>query len=255
MQKDLLKEKIRLSFNRAYNTYDNYCILQNSICEKLITQLKQYVSNTGSIVDLGCGTGNSTKLLIDNFAHKKIYAVDIADKLLVKAKHKLASYNVDILLADFEQILFKNHCIKLAFSNMSLQWSINFAKTLKTLHTQLADDGILAFSIPMNNTFFELKDNCKNTFYTYAEILPMLLNSGFKLIFFSNQFYKFHFDLPDIALRSIKMVGANCLLSKSFKNGLANKVNLNKIFKKEDSYSLTYHIGFFIVKKGSKNVT
>ncbi len=255
MHQDLLKNKIRLSFNRAYNTYDNCCMLQSSICEKLIIQLKQYISNASSIVDLGCGTGNSTKLLIDNFAHKKIYAVDIADKLLAKAKYKLAQYEVNILLADFERILFKSHSIKLAFSNMSLQWSINFIKTLETLYRQLVDDGILAFSMPMNDTFFELKDNYRNTFYTPAEISSMLVNSGFKIIFFSDQFYKLPFELPGIALRSIKMVGANCLFSKNFNNGLASKTKLNKIFKNEDNYSLTYHIGFFIVKKNSKNVT
>jgi malonyl-CoA O-methyltransferase len=228
-------------------------MLQSDICNNLVMQLKKYISSARSIVDLGCGTGNSTKQLIDNFVYEKIYAVDIADKLLAKAEHKLAQHNVDILHADFEQTIFKNHFINLAFSNMSLQWSISFANTLETLYAQLADDSILAFSMPINNTFFELKDGYKNIFFTQSEISSMLLNSGFSIISSSDQFYRSPFLVPSAALQSIKMVGANCLLGKDFQNGLSSKTKLSKVFKREGIYSLTYHIGFFIAMKDSKD--
>ena len=78
MQQELIKEKIRLAFNRSYNTYDSYCMLQSDICNNLVMQLKKYISSARSIVDLGCGTGNSTMQLIDNFVYEKIYAENVA---------------------------------------------------------------------------------------------------------------------------------------------------------------------------------
>ena len=59
--------------------------------------------------------------------------------------------------------------------------------------------------------------------------------------------------MPSAALQSIKMVGANCLLGKDFQNGLSSKTKLSKVFKREGIYSLTYHIGFFIAMKDSKD--
>ncbi len=254
MQQELIKDKIRLSFNRAYNTYDNYCMLQSDICEKLILQLKQYISSANSVVDFGCGTGNSTRQLVDNLSCKKICAVDIADKLLAKAEHKLVQHHVDVLIADFEQVIFKNNSINLAFSNMALQWSTNLKKTFDVLYAQLADEGLFAFSMPIDETFFELEDDCKNKFFRRSEILLELLNSGFRVLSSSDESYTLPFSLPNAALKSIKMVGANCLLDQNPENNLFNR-KLSEMFKSKDNYSLTYNIGFFIVMKGSKHVT
>jgi trans-aconitate methyltransferase len=53
-------------------------MLQSDICNNLVMQLKKYISSARSIVDLGCGTGNSTMQLIDNFVYEKIYAENVA---------------------------------------------------------------------------------------------------------------------------------------------------------------------------------
>lgn len=60
-----IKERIKRSFNRAVNTYDQHCFIQNKVSDIALDRLVSYQGNFSRIADFACGTGESTKRLVD----------------------------------------------------------------------------------------------------------------------------------------------------------------------------------------------
>src|SRR3989338_7278623 len=142
------KIKIKYNFNKACKTYDNHCDVQNKICEKTIQLLlnhKNYFEITG---DFACGSGESTKQLINYIQYKKCYGIDFSENLLNNAKNKLSG--IEFILSDFDDIIFEDESLDLIFSNMGLQWSIDLQKTFSVLTRYLKKDGLIVFSLPIN---------------------------------------------------------------------------------------------------------
>src|SRR5690349_5128323 len=126
---DNVKKHIKLRFDKSYKTYDQYCSIQNNICDKTIKLLLKHACKPKYLADFACGTGESTKKLVERFKYYKCYGIDLSDVLLQTAKHKLPS-DVDFIAADFDRIIFNKNCFDLIFSNMALQWSLDFSNTL-----------------------------------------------------------------------------------------------------------------------------
>lgn len=237
-----LKEKIKSRFNKAARTYDQACYIQRQIGEELINTLLAIAAyDYESIIDLGCGTGQVTKILADNIKFHKFQAIDFAAKLLVIAKTKLAAYKIKILEADYDTLPANN--FDLAFSNMSLQWSLDLLNTIKMINNLLDANGTLAFSIPLHGTLIELNSYPINHFYSLSSIKKLLAAHGFKIKKCFTQKYINYF--PDIftALKSLKAVGANCRIDYR-RGGVSPPLKDSRMPCK-----LTYNIGFFIAIK------
>ncbi len=245
-----LKEKIKNSFNKAAGTYDQARNVQRQIGEALInTLLAMGTCNYTNIVDLGCGTGQVTKILADKIKFHKFQAIDFAAKLLAIAKTKLAAYKIKILEADYDALPANN--FDLAFSNMSLQWSQDLLNTIKIINNLLDANGTLAFSIPLQGTLIELNAYSINHFYSLSYIKKLLITHGFKIKKCFIQKYINYFpnkgrdDLaPTLAaLKSLKAVGANCRIDYC-RGGVSPPLKDSRMPCK-----LTYNIGFFIAIK------
>jgi malonyl-CoA O-methyltransferase len=239
---------VRKAFNQAANQYDASCALQLKTGLCLIDLLNNYSTHSNNILDAGCGTGALTKELASAFEYKKFYAIDIADKLLVHAKEKLHDFNICVELADYNYMQDIDALFDMIYANLSLHWSNDFDRTLTSLHNKLNKNGILAFSIPLLGTFKEIKNDCSiNAFNELSHIERHILDTGFHNVHMHTQEIIFDFDNALQALRSIKSVGANYV----------NEENRNISFKKmrkfirsnNHSFKLSYHIGYFIVKK------
>ena len=101
-----------------------------------------------SILDLGCGPGNSTKVLKDKFPNAKIIGADNSDEMLEKARGlypDIEFINLDAN-GDLHEI---NEKFDIVFSNACIQWLPNHNELLPKLMTLLNPNGILAIQIPM----------------------------------------------------------------------------------------------------------
>lgn len=239
---------VKKAFNHAADQYDASCALQLKTGLVLIDLLKNYCVHSSNILDAGCGTGILTKELATAFKYKNFYAVDIADELLTRAKKKLNDLNIHIELIDYNDMHNIDVLFDMIYANLSLHWSNSFDKTLVSLHNKLNENGMLAFSIPLSGTFKEIKNDCSiNTFNELARIERYISDAGFHIIYVNTQEINFNFDNALEALRSIKSVGANYV----------NEENRNISFKRmrkfvrlnNNSFKLSYHIGYFVVKK------
>src|SRR5258708_7745945 len=101
--------RIKKAFNKAAESYDDYCHLQRQTGRQLITQVKEYHLDSSRMLDLGCGTGIVTRELAAAFTFDEFFAVDIADQLLLKALIQLHDFPVKVIEADFNKPLALGH--------------------------------------------------------------------------------------------------------------------------------------------------
>ena len=55
------------------------------------------VDNPSKIIDIGCGPGNSTQVLVQRWPHSKIFGVDNSPAMIEKAQNDYPNQNCEIL--------------------------------------------------------------------------------------------------------------------------------------------------------------
>ena len=230
----------------AYKTYDRYCSVQNKICEKTIQLLLNHQHYFETAGDFACGTGESTKQLVNHIQYKKCYGIDFSENLLNNARNKLS--DVEFVLSDFDDVVFERESLDLIFSNMGLQWSIDLKKTLSILNHYLKKNGLITFSLPVSGNFPEIHDQNKIITPTHKIISELLEHLDLKIIQFDNLTYVEKFSDQMTALRSIKNVGARFVKTQGSKVGLSRS-HIKNIFLTENTTTLTYKVGIYIVAR------
>lgn len=248
-------EKIKNAFDKASYGYDQHSHLQFKLGCQLIEKIKSIwgsadnVSNRHdpSILDLGCGTGKITNELASYFIREKIIAVDIAPNMLNIAKRQVAHKNVQFYLSNFDEYFDeqKNHLpFDLIFSNMALHWSRDLNLLINKASSLLNKQGMLAFTIPMINTFQELQsDFAVQHFYSPDEIKMLLTQNDLNMIHADTALHHLTFSNTLNTLQSIKKMGANYVSMRKTK-GLRTQKSINQL----NIQMLTYHIGYFVAR-------
>lgn len=166
------KELIKRNFSRYAEDYDQYCSVQDLCALKLIEKnktdsmrslLSEKAGEPLRILEIGCGTGNYTKLLRKRFPGTKIKALDISPAMVEIAKKKLGEEQLAFIVADAETINFKEQ-FDFISSNVTLQWIANLEKNLVKYGSLLAKDGIISFSMFGPRTFNELNSSLKEIY-------------------------------------------------------------------------------------------
>ena len=105
------------------------------------------LENVRSVVDLGCGPGNSTALLHQRWPTAKTTGVDSSPAMLNEARNALPDCH--FIEADISQ--FKpEHPVDLLYANASLQWVPDHYDLFPHLVSQLGHNGVLAVQMPDN---------------------------------------------------------------------------------------------------------
>ncbi|WP_341677683.1 trans-aconitate 2-methyltransferase [Niveibacterium sp. SC-1] len=99
------------------------------------------------VVDLGCGPGNSTELLLQRFPAADVIGVDNAPDMLAAARKRLPQLRFES--ADIASWAAPSR-VDLLFANASLQWVPDHARLMPALLAQLAPGGCLAVQMPDN---------------------------------------------------------------------------------------------------------
>jgi malonyl-CoA O-methyltransferase len=244
-----MQNRVKQAFNKASHTYDDYSRLQQKVCQHLLTELTEQKLEANVIADWGCGTGISTHYLMRYFDNSRIYAIDLADRLVGQAKQKINDPRVQLLLADFDQMNFSLNSLDLIYASMSLQWSMNLKNTFLLIHQQLKNQGLVAFSLPLVNTFSEIKPAYRNLFYSKSQINELLEQTRFHVRLDKEKYFLEIFESPLSVLQSIKRTGASTLFGERRDGHLFCSSKLNDVFFKPNNRYLTYHIGFFVAEK------
>lgn len=99
-----------------------------------------------NIIDIGCGPGNSSKILTDRWPSAKLTGLDSSPNMIEKAKRDYPRH--EWILSDASTFSRMNK-FDIVFSNATIQWIPNHENLLKRFCAMLSDKGVLAFQIPL----------------------------------------------------------------------------------------------------------
>jgi trans-aconitate 2-methyltransferase len=106
------------------------------------------LTNPKSIIDIGCGPGNSTKVLMSRWPTTEMTGLDNSEDMIAKAK--ATHQKVRWILADAAKWTTAEK-YDIVFSNATLQWIPNHRVLVKQLFDMVRDNGVLAVQVPANN--------------------------------------------------------------------------------------------------------
>jgi malonyl-CoA O-methyltransferase len=253
------KQKIQQCFNKAAATYDQAAILQHQTGKKLLSKLKN-LPTPATVLDIGAGTGYCTHLLAEQYPHAELIGLDFAVKMLETAQKK-SHIQEQYLCADFDNLPLKAESIDLAYSNFSLQWSLDLGQTLVATKAVLKDQGYLAFSTLGPATLHELRDASKqidahhhaNQFLS-LNIIQNLLTSQFNILELTTETQILQFDDIFELMHNLKEVGANHVFNKD-SEGLGSKHYFNALteiyehYRNKGKLPATYEIIYGVAQK------
>ncbi|MBE6071857.1 MAG: methyltransferase domain-containing protein [Clostridium butyricum] len=139
------KELSRNEFDKEAERFDQ----ENKIniykmCEKgysyLIDEVKK--EQFHSLLDVGCGTGNTISLLNDQFPNKKYTGMDLSENMIKVAKKKNIS-NASFMTGDAENMPFSNNQFDVIICKESFHHYPNVEKFFKECYRVLKNGGRL----------------------------------------------------------------------------------------------------------------
>ena len=103
------------------------------------------LDSPAAIIDLGCGPGNSTRVLRERWPAAHITGLDSSTAMIEKARQ--TSDAIDWRIGDI-QIWYEPNRFDLIFANASLHWIENHESLTKRLLEAVKPSGIFAFQMP-----------------------------------------------------------------------------------------------------------
>ncbi len=106
-------EKVKNHFEDEAKEFDSLILKLIPYYNEMITSLSLAIPfNTQEkikVLDLGCGTGNVSKIIKERFPQSKITCIDLAEKMIEMARTKLSHYdNIEYKIGNFSKLHFSN---------------------------------------------------------------------------------------------------------------------------------------------------
>jgi len=134
------KATIRRKFSRAATTYDEHATVQKEAAEQLAARLPGTAPAT--ILELGCGTGNYTRLLAARYPISRLTALDFAAAMLAVARTKVPEEMATFHCQDAELFLKNSReSYDLITANATLQWFDDLERTAGLIAERLSPGG------------------------------------------------------------------------------------------------------------------
>ncbi len=101
-----------------------------------------------TIADLGCGTGDLTRILCDRWPAAHVVGVDSSDEMLAAAAARAITGRLDFAKGDVGT--WRGGPFDLVFSNATFQWVPDHDRLLPHVRSMLAPGGVIAVQMPGN---------------------------------------------------------------------------------------------------------
>lgn len=105
------------------------------------------IENPQSIIDVGCGPGNSTQVLRRRWNNADIFGIDSSADMIAKASHDYQ--NVEWIVGDASIFEFERR-YDIVFSNAAVQWMPNHEAIIPRLFGNVSQGGALAVQMPQD---------------------------------------------------------------------------------------------------------
>ncbi len=150
MTSALDQQSLQRAVARAAEKFEASDFLHREIRSRALERFDFVRVDPGCILDLGAGTGESSRALADRFPHADILALDLVPEMLMVNPPDLA------LCGAAEQLPIADSSVGLVFSSMMLHWTPNIDQLLSQVKRILKPDGLFMFTTLGEGTLSEL---------------------------------------------------------------------------------------------------
>jgi malonyl-CoA O-methyltransferase len=214
------KANIKRAFSMSASCYDQAAELQS---ETGLTLLSGFFPTKGglTLLDLGCGTGFLTQIILQQPAVDRIdalIALDLAEPMLKQMRSRLPKpAAVSYLCADAEKLPLADASIDCIISNLALQWCRNSKPLFEGLKRILKPGGQLIFSTFGPQTLHELKQAWAmvdayrhvNEFYSAQDLYNVLDAAGFTAVQIVTDHKRRYYPSAFALMQELKTLGAH----------------------------------------------
>jgi trans-aconitate 2-methyltransferase len=107
------------------------------------------INEPKNIIDIGCGPGNSTQILINKWPNSMVIGLDSSRNMIEKARK---DYPYQMWIHDDAENIHDDKKYSIVFSNASLQWMEDHKVLIPKLWKIVGDNGVFAAQIPKFET-------------------------------------------------------------------------------------------------------
>ena len=140
-----MMQQIKAQYASSKNLESRMNIYQYSIDAKTFSKwLSEQIvpENNRKILELGCGTGDLWKDLIDSFYNCEIILSDFSEGMLAKAKGNLGEDTFNYEIIDFHNIPYSDKTFDVIISNHNLYHAVDLNKVLSEISRVIKEDGV-----------------------------------------------------------------------------------------------------------------
>jgi len=201
------KSQVAQRFAKAGQSYAKHAIVQKQICQQLLQLMQHYLPSTSlnRMFEIGCGSGNLSHLLMQNFEITQLFLNDLYPEVQQHFQH---DPKLQWLIGDVEQLDFPQS-LDLIASSSALQWVGNLEAVFKKCTDALTQQGYLCFSTFGQQNLQEIKALTGQglNYLTLDEIQNKLLKQGFEILHLSESLEALNFSHPKAVLQHLKATG------------------------------------------------
>ncbi len=181
------KDKTKQHFNNTAADYNNSNDgkFVEPMYEALLTEIRK--TQSGKILDVGCGNGNLFRLLSDG--QYELFGIDFSENMITEAK-KNCGDKASFSVADAEKIPFGDNIFDMVVCNASFHHYVHpsivlaeMKRVLKAGGRLLIGDPYPPFVIrPLMNVLTKYSNEGDYHYYGIAEMKKLFVNNGLKWV-------------------------------------------------------------------------
>ena len=254
------KELMKGRFSRAAGTYGDNAVVQRGAAIRLASCLSSLLpemrrpGRCGKVLEIGCGTGIFSRMLLSSFDPEEFILNDINEKYILSLEDLLVSGRVRFFPGDAESEEFPVRPDMIVSCSV-FQWFHALPAFFSKSSSLLRDGGILAFSTFGKGNLSELEalEGMSLRYYSLKELEEML--EGNSDILFSDEYLQtLLFDDAVSVLRHLKSTGVTGIRKEFWTMGrLADfsRRYVERFSTEEGKLTLTYHPEIMVCRKRS----
>ena len=262
------KELVAKRFSYSRSTYDREASVQRQVAEKMMRLLTDALLSAGiprpqlpthfrHIVELGCGTGSYSRMLLNTLQPETLLLNDLCRDMeeCVRELCTTRTPRVSFLPGDAEALDFPREP-DLITSCSTLQWFNDPGAFLTRCHQALVADGLLAFSTFGTTNMHEIRQLTGHGLdYLSVEELQALLSPHFDILHAEEEVVTLPFPTPQAVLKHLKQTGVTGTEKRIWTRSRLQsfcKEYTTRFSDAAGNVNLTYHPIYIIARKKTK---
>jgi len=249
---NLNKSLIAQRFAKAGQSYTEQAIIQKQISQHLCQLMQNHCpENLVHVLEIGCGSGNLTHQLANNFQIEQWYLNDLYPQV---QQHFQDHLLIQWMIGDIETLDLPAD-LDAIVSSSALQWINDLPALLTRCHDVLKAQGWLCFSTFGPDNFTEIKQLTGQglEYWSIDDWRQQLEYLDFDVICLEQQHLNMQFENPKAILKHLKatgVTGASVQQQRWTKQSLTEFYQRYQQFQLENQqYSLTYHPIYCIARR------